>query len=317
MKAFPKRPSSHVGGDRAVQAVVAHCDPAWIITSVAKDYGLDLRVEITQNGLVTGEEFFVQVKGRTKIDTDREYPPRASVRQATINYWLGKLSPTLIVVVDLSNGVLAFDWLQYAYAAYPQLGTGESEVGLPLSKNSGSHEFRQEILAYLRQYYAVVRRDVQDGSQNLYLTRILFHVSALFRVCARTAIELQRLDSDDPNDYRQLVHAFVTAFAAHDEILAWLREGRFTDSRAAGESRILSLVGTLLALYDQGRDKLFQRQDREDGFWKIRPDYSGLAAYLLPTFGVLHDLEEILFQGLMLGKLVYVPGEASDVAHGA
>jgi hypothetical protein len=45
----------------------------------------------------------------------------------------------------------------------------------------------------------------------------------------------------------------------------------------------------------------------------IRPDYEGIAAYLLPTLGVLQDLEEVLFQALTLGKIVYVPGaEAGD-----
>lgn len=227
MNKFPKRPESHVAGDRAVHAFLTQCDPAWIVNPVVKDYGLDLRVEVTQSGLVTGEEFFVQVKCRTSIDTDREYPPRARVRHATINYWLGKLSPTLITVVDLSTGVLAFDWLQYAYASYPRLGDGDGEVELLLCKNSDAHGLQGEVLAYMRQYYSAVRRDAQDVSQSLYLTRVLFHVAALFRTCARTAIDFQRLDSDDPNDLRQLFHAFLTEFVAHDELLSALRNGRF------------------------------------------------------------------------------------------
>jgi hypothetical protein len=147
MNQFPKRPESHVRGDLAVQAFVALCDPAWIVNPVVKDYGLDLRVEITQNGFVTGEEFFVQIKGRAKIDADCEYPPRARVRQATINYWLGKLSPTLISAVDLSTGVLAFDWLQYAYDTYPALGDGDGEVDLLLHKNSDAHSLQGEVRA--------------------------------------------------------------------------------------------------------------------------------------------------------------------------
>ena len=40
----------------------------------------------------------------------------------------------------------------------------------------------------------------------------------------------------------------------------------------------------------------------------IRPNYKGIAEYLLPMLGVLQDLEEILFQALTLGKIVYAPG---------
>jgi hypothetical protein len=312
MSKFPKRPESHVTGDRAVEAFVAQCDPAWIVSPIVKDYGLDLRVEVTQNGLVTGEEFFVQVKGRKSIDTDREYPPRARVRQATINYWLGKLSPTLIALVDLSAGVLAFDWLQYAYAPYPRFGEGEGEVELPLCKNSGAYSLREEVLAYMRQYYSAVQRDVQDVSQNLYLTRVLFHVAALFRTSARTAIDFQRLDSDDPDHLRRLIHVFLTEFAAHDELLSALRNGRFDGNQRHTGSPLFGLVAARLVIYDQARDKLFQRQDRKDGNWMIRPDYEGIAAYLLPTLGVLQDIEEILFQALTLGKIVYVPVEARE-----
>lgn len=267
--------------------------------------------------MVTGEEFFVQVKGRTSIDTDCEYPPRARVRRATIHHWLGKLSPTLITVVDLSTGVLALDWLQYTLTAYPRLGDGDGEVELLLCKNSDAHILQGEVLAYMRQYYSAVRRDAQDVSQSLYLTRVLFHVAALFRICARTAIDFQRLDSDDPNDLRQLFRAFLTEFVAHNELLSALRNGRFDGEQRHTTSRLFSLVAARLTIYDQARDKLFQRQDQKDGYWMIRPDYEGIAAYLLPTLGVLQDLEEILFQALTLGKIVYVPGEAGDDQHSA
>lgn len=44
MNKFPKRPESHVAGDRAIQALVTQWEPAWIVNPVVKDYGLNLRV---------------------------------------------------------------------------------------------------------------------------------------------------------------------------------------------------------------------------------------------------------------------------------
>lgn len=312
MSKFPRRPESHVTGDRAVQVFVALCDPAWIVNPVLKDYGLDLRVEVTQNGSVTGEEFFVQVKGRTRIDIDHEYPPRARVRQTTINYWLGKLSPTLVTVVDLSTGVLAFDWLQYAYDAYPELANDDGEVELLLRKNTDAHSLQGEVLAYIRQYYSAVGKDTRDASQSLYLTRVLFHVAAQFRACARTAIELQRLDSDNPDAIRELVRGFLTEFVAHDELLSALRSGQFGEQRGGSNSRLFNLVTARLDLYNQSRDKLFQRKDRKEGYWMIRPHYEGFSGYLLPTMSILESLEEILFQALTLGKIVYLPAQKPD-----
>lgn len=113
MTTYPKRPTGHVTEDRAIQIFISKCDPEWIITPVVKDYGLDLRVEISRNGTVSGEEFFVQLKGRSRIDPGREYPPKAHIRQTTVNYWRGKLSPTLVAVVDVAQGDVFFDWLEY------------------------------------------------------------------------------------------------------------------------------------------------------------------------------------------------------------
>lgn len=309
---YPQRDQNHVVGDQAVQAFVSQCDPAWVIHPLAKDYGIDLRIELTTGGNVTGEEFFVQVKGQQRIDPDRDYPPKVRVKQATINYWLGKLAPTLIVMVDLSTSDIAFEWLQYAYPKYPQPRHVGGQVSLPLCKNTAKHDLRKEIVAYIRQYYGVVMKDTQSAAQNLYLSRVLFHVAALFRSGTRAVIELQRFDSDDPSELRKLVHSFLYEFVIHDELLSALRKGRFGDSQGNTPPRILNLISTKLDFYDQGKKKLFQRGKRVDGFWEVRPDFDGIQAYLLPTVGVLHELEEILFQGLMLGKIIYAPGANSD-----
>lgn len=313
MSTFPKRPVGHITGDQAVQTFINECDPAWIVTSIDKDYGLDLRVEVTERGLVTGEEFFVQVKGRKSIDFDREYPPRVRVRQATINYWLGKLSPTLVVVVDLSERILAFEWLQYSYRAYPKLGENDEEVELPLYKNTAAHSLRDDVCNYLRQYYSTVRSDVESGAQSLYLTRVLFHVAALFRICARMIIEVQRLETENVDDIRKLYHQFYTEFSAHDELLSSLREGRFGDEGHPSNSRLHGIIKARLAIYDGGREKFF-RPIRKGSFYLIKPDYKGIDDYLLPTLGVLQEIEEILFQALTLGRIVYVPQEG-DAEH--
>ena len=112
-RVLPQRPKSHVVGDKAVEIVIAACDPAWVVAPVNKDYGLDLRIEVTRGGYVTGEEFAVQVKGRASVRVKDNLPPLADVRQTTVNYWLGKLTPTMIAVVDTADGEIFYDWLEY------------------------------------------------------------------------------------------------------------------------------------------------------------------------------------------------------------
>ena len=67
-----------------------------VIAPVNKDYGLDLRIEVTRGEYVTGEEFAVQINGQASVRVKGDLPPLANVRQATVNYWLGKLTPTMI-----------------------------------------------------------------------------------------------------------------------------------------------------------------------------------------------------------------------------
>ena len=117
---LPQRPKSHVVGDKAVELFIAACDPAWVVALVNKDYGLDLRIEVTRGGYVTGEEFVVQVKGRTSVRVKDNLTPHADVRQTTVNYWLGKITPTMIAVVDTEDEEIYFDWLEHCYLNYPK-----------------------------------------------------------------------------------------------------------------------------------------------------------------------------------------------------
>jgi Domain of unknown function (DUF4365) len=104
MVRFPQRPASHVSGDEAVQCFLSACPAEWVPSQAQRDYGIDVRLEIVREGGVTGEEFLVQIKGRQRaIPKGRVI---AKIEQPTINYWLGKILPVMIVVVDLADGTI-------------------------------------------------------------------------------------------------------------------------------------------------------------------------------------------------------------------
>jgi uncharacterized protein DUF4365 len=144
-RVLPQRPKSHVVGDRAVDIFVAACDPAWVIAPVNKDYGLDLQIEVARGGYVTGEEFVVQVKGRASVNFASDLLPHANVRQATINYWIAKLSPTMIAVVDTTTNAVFYDWLEHCYPSYPNAVQLDGEIALPLRHSSAEHDLRKEV----------------------------------------------------------------------------------------------------------------------------------------------------------------------------
>src|SRR5947208_1977939 len=98
MNPLPQRPPSHFAGDEAVRLFMQACPQEWVIAPVAPDYGLDLRIELVRDGAVTGEEFAVQIKGRKRLRHTR-----VRVAHSTVNYWLGKLQPTMIVAVNIEQ----------------------------------------------------------------------------------------------------------------------------------------------------------------------------------------------------------------------
>jgi hypothetical protein len=290
---LPQRPNSHVVGDKAVEILIAACDPAWAIAPVSKDYGLDLRVEVTRGGYITGEEFAVQVKGRASVRVKGDLLPLAKVRQATVNYWLAKLTPIMIAVVDTSTGNIYYDWLEYCYPGYPNAGQIDGEVALPLRHNANEHDLRKEVVAYVANYYASISSEMERLSKGIYLANLLFSISALHRLATNTAIELQRIEPSEPEELKKLLDGFCFTFASHDNLMSGLRAGAF--GHLPERSRFFQMVEAKLQSYDEVRSKfLVYRGETDQGDLMVQPKYNEISAWLLPTIHILEDIQEIL-----------------------
>ncbi|MEK6289731.1 MAG: DUF4365 domain-containing protein [Acidobacteriota bacterium] len=293
-RVLPQRPQSHIVGDKAVDIFVAACDPAWVVAPVTKDYGLDLRIEIARSGYVTGEEFVVQVKGRTSVNVANGLLPHAHVRQNTINYWIAKLSPTMIAVVDTTTNTVFYDWLEHCYPSYPNAVQLDGEIALPLRHSSAEHDLRKEVTAYLHRYYASISQDMERLSKGIYLANLLFSISALYRLVANAVIDLQRIEPSGPEDLRKLIHDFCFAFACHDSLMGGLRAGAF-GHRPTDNSRFFSVVEHKLQQYDEVRSKfLVYRGENAEGDLMFETKYKEITASLLPMFHVLEDIQEVL-----------------------
>ncbi len=299
---FPQRPASHVTGDEAVRLFVAACPAEWLVSPVTPDYGLDLRVEISRSGQVTGEEFYVQVKGRRSVDSKK---PVAKVRQSTINYWLGKLNPTMIVVADIPRQQFWFDWLEIAYHEYPVQRNGEDEVTLPLPKSSAKQSLLDEARQYVATYFSRLRRDIAALAETGQLSKLLLHVSTLARTCGRTALILQQKEGTTQEELKEVLYWFFLEFGLHDQFL-WSLWEKDSEWRRPISPGAYAIMGPLLEKYVACRGKFWMREQRQEAgdFCFVPVRYSALLENILPALFVLWELEEVLTQLLVLGRVV-------------
>lgn len=306
MSNFPQRPKSHINGDEAVRIFTSCCSPDWIVSPVQPDYGLDLRIELVRNNQVTGEEFYVQIKGRQQIQTSDNQPVEIEISQSTINYWLGKLHPVLIVLVDVVQKRFWFDWLEYAYSEYPRSKDEQRNVSLTLGREGTKDSIINEVPNYLAQYFTRLHADLGNLFESTQLTRVLLHVSALHRLCAQMAMTLQGDHVKEPEELRELFYWFYLEFGLHDEFLVTLWE-HYTASQAQISPKMAETLGSKLNAYVGIREKFFMREHRQEAgdFWFIPVKYSDLVTNLLPMFAVLSEIEDMLLQALVLGKIVF------------
>lgn len=334
MTNFPQRPLSHVSGDEAVRIFVSACSPDWIISPIQPDYGLDLRVELARNGNVTGEEFYVQLKGRRNVQVTSDPKIEVPIAQSTINYWLGKLHPVLIVVVDVPQKRFWFDWLEYAYPHYPRYREEKEDVKLSLNRNSESDSLIDRVPKYLSGYFTQLRSDLSKTFESTQVTRMLFHVTRLLRLCSQMVIFLQQ-DTKHLSD-EEIIESwrlFYQEFALHDLVLRipWHVYANQAQERS---SNIVFALESRFKEYERLRDSYHHPEDATEVHsqvpliallpvkppppnveWKlqyVKPRYHELLENILPTIGVLQDVEEMLFQILLIGRVKFQDEESEQ-----
>lgn len=62
-----KRPEQHVMADDAEAALRSTVPSEWIVRSIQKDYGVDLEIEMVDQGIVTGNRIWVQLKAVQRV----------------------------------------------------------------------------------------------------------------------------------------------------------------------------------------------------------------------------------------------------------
>lgn len=102
------RTSDHVLEDASRLAVEGLFTPhTWVTRPVAKDYGIDLEIEIFDGGVKTGMTFKVQLKGMAHPDHIGAF---RDLLLDDLAYWNSLDVPVLIIAFDESSGTLYGKW---------------------------------------------------------------------------------------------------------------------------------------------------------------------------------------------------------------
>ena len=110
-----KRPRQHIEEAESKRIFNNSIPTEWIIREIKPDYGIDLSIEIVENGNVTGNVLFVQLKGVEKLKIIGDHVSfRLKVNH--LRYYMQRDDPIILVVVDIKDIKCYWIYLQkYVY----------------------------------------------------------------------------------------------------------------------------------------------------------------------------------------------------------
>jgi tetratricopeptide (TPR) repeat protein len=153
---MPKRPRTHVTGSKAVRAFINALPDEWVIREPSEDYGIDLEVEVFENGRATGLTFKVQSKG-----TDAAGSLARKIKRRTINYWRKLDVPVLVVLWDKTLGVPRYRWAHTIGMDRP-INPETSTVSVRFEPSAAvDAAFVAGLPAYLERYRSIKRGDIE------------------------------------------------------------------------------------------------------------------------------------------------------------
>lgn len=137
---MPQRPRQHELDAEARRVFERALPPSWVTRPVSEEYGIDLEVEVFEDGQATGLMFKVQNKG-TDAQANKKVPP-AKVKSRTLAYWAALDSPVLIVRYLASSGDLYVRW---AHGYSPSLRTRANDAKSREVPFSASHKADSQL----------------------------------------------------------------------------------------------------------------------------------------------------------------------------
>ncbi|WP_120316833.1 DUF4365 domain-containing protein [Catellatospora citrea] len=106
---MPVRPREHEIETESRRAFASMVPASWVVRDVQEDYGVDLEVEIFEQGRATGLTFRVQLKG-TDTAPRKGRISRPGIKASTLSYWNSLDTPVLVALYSTANNTFYGRW---------------------------------------------------------------------------------------------------------------------------------------------------------------------------------------------------------------
>ncbi len=146
---YPQRHSSHSLEEKSISFFRQYVPNEWNINTIDRDYGQDLNIEISENGMFQGLDLVVQLKSsaRSNITHDNVFE-RQRMKVASYNYLWNNLRVALIVkFIEEENEAY---WILLKDVNAPTQSNKTFTLRIPRSNKLSKTDWT-EIVKYVKQ----------------------------------------------------------------------------------------------------------------------------------------------------------------------
>lgn len=108
---YPERHRNHEIETLSDRYLKNNIPISWVVNSFTIDYGTDYNCEVSIDGKVSGINFTVQLKGK-ETDNGKDFITIKKIKRTTINRWIRRLEPTMIVVYLVDENEAYWCWFE-------------------------------------------------------------------------------------------------------------------------------------------------------------------------------------------------------------
>lgn len=109
MNEFPSRAPSHLLEEKSERFLKNYIPVSWVINKPV-DYGLDYYIEISEENVIKGANFSIQLKGHENLAANGQVI--ITLKRTTVNMYLNRLEPILLVCYIDSEREAYYDWFR-------------------------------------------------------------------------------------------------------------------------------------------------------------------------------------------------------------
>jgi tetratricopeptide (TPR) repeat protein len=107
---YPKKDRNNVIKTESAKFLQNHIPHEWVVNVFEEDFGTDFHCEISTNGEIRGDNFTIQLKGK-EYDYGKAHVTFRNIKRTTINRWLTRLEPTMLVGYIVKEKKAYWTWI--------------------------------------------------------------------------------------------------------------------------------------------------------------------------------------------------------------